>query len=267
MTLENKKRLIGEIIDQISGENFSPSSCSFTKALELYKSGIKFYRGINSIDEYFIQKAKYRKSIGESNIHTILFSEVLDSWKQYPKRNNCIIFSTSKDEARKYVKDYGSLYSVFPPDNSILAISPTANIWDAFNISIKDINSIFVKLGDYYTKNDLNDIEHLKTFLEYLDERAKNDIRSLVENCEEIVKNSQNNFSSIYKIMNFVKKMFESDNCIQHLNDYMDPSKNSFHLNHITDDLSFLNDSNLEIWTEQPSLMIRTDMIEEWEMK
>jgi hypothetical protein len=190
-------------------------------------------------------------------------SQILNSWRDYPKRNNCIIFSTSKDEAKTYVKGDGSIYSVFPPDESLLAISPTANIWDAFNVSITDINFILTGLSNYYAQDDLNDAKHLKTFLEYLDKCAKNDIRNLLENCEEIIKNSQNKISSTYKIMDFTKKMFESGNCIQYLNNYMDPSKNGFHLNHITDDLIFLNNSNLEIWTEQPSLMIRTDMIEE----
>jgi hypothetical protein len=190
-------------------------------------------------------------------------SQILNSWQDYPKRNNCIIFSTSKDEAQTYVKDYGSVYSVFPSDDAILAISPTANIWDAFNIPIKDMNFILTKLSDYYHQNDLNDVQSLKAFLEYLDKLAKNDIRGMLDDCEIIIKKFPHNISSIYKIMDFAKKMFESGNCIQYLNDYMNPIKNKFHLKSITDDLLFLKDTNFEIWTEQPSLMIRTDLIEE----
>jgi hypothetical protein len=248
---------INQIIEDVRNNGLSLKT-----SLALDTNGIRFYRGINSTKESITQCAKHRTSTGPSNIHTILLSKILESWENYPRRDNCVIFSTSKIEAQTYVKQDGSVYCVFSTDNSILGISPTGNIWNAFGIGIKQMNALFTKINERYSGNELTTKKNLIDFFKNIDTRYNNDIQHLEENIRNIIEEDSDMFSEVDKILDFSKEMLESGNCISYLNDYMDPSKNDFLLKKITDDLNFLKGTNYEVWTEYSCLLIRDDLIE-----
>lgn len=64
------------------------------------------WRGDMQIDKDFYlfkgNKSFVRKSANTSNHYTIMFSELLPSWKNIPKRNKSLICSTSVSDAYGY---------------------------------------------------------------------------------------------------------------------------------------------------------------------
>lgn len=63
------------------------------------------WRGDPAIDrDFYLFKGKnvIRSSANTSNHYTVLFSELLPSWKNIPKRNRSLICSTSADDAFAY---------------------------------------------------------------------------------------------------------------------------------------------------------------------
>jgi hypothetical protein len=229
----------------------------FSTAVNLYNANIRFYRGIETREEAFIQHPRHRRSISKSNIHTILLSEILPSWSKYPKRNNSIIFSASPETAKQYVPDENSgLYAVFPEEGAQLGISPTSDIGNAFGITIPDMNEI---LGEIYKLFFRADLEKDGNLLEFLNKLQDYDRDRILQNKDTILKV----ITKPEDAARFITGIVEAENIIGFLDDYMHPVKNGFRLNKIYDDLSFLINTDYEIWTEESCLMIRMDTIEQ----
>ena len=66
-----------------------------------------------------------RKSANTSNYYTVLFSDILPSWKKFPRRDESWICTTSFNEA----VGYGKVYGVFPLGDPLLGICPKQDMW------------------------------------------------------------------------------------------------------------------------------------------
>ena len=97
---------------------------AFSKAFnEDNGNSVRFYRGINvKLESPFMMGQYYREDEGDLSafIRQNIFN-VMPKWKNYPKRNKCIIAETEPT----YPKAYGHLYLVLPENGTNIAIAPT----------------------------------------------------------------------------------------------------------------------------------------------
>jgi len=124
----------------------------------------EIYRGLWFNDDYgYINPLNYnRKSANTSNYYTILFDEILPSWKNMPKRSKSVICSTSFTEARAY----GIVYRVYPFNDSKIGITSYQDIWwsmqgNGFPHNLDGLNSALINLSivfDYELKEDKQSI-------------------------------------------------------------------------------------------------------------
>ena len=109
-------------------------SSDFSEAFRLWKNGVRLYR--SSADNGMVALAKpfFRTSAGTGNEYTLLISEILPSWRNYPKRNYCIICAGNRSSAEEYQEPGRAVYCVMPKNGASIAIAPAADMWDSFSI-------------------------------------------------------------------------------------------------------------------------------------
>lgn len=103
-----------------------------------------------------------RKSAHTSNHYTILFSELLPSWKNIPKRNKALVCTTEWDKAAAY----GNPYIVIPFDETIIAETHKADIW---NITKKNFNNRGLHFINDFLKSKFNvkdNVDDIRKFLQ-----------------------------------------------------------------------------------------------------
>lgn len=126
--------------------------------LTYMKNSKKFiFRGIESAYSYLkFNGDKKRKSAYTSNYYTILFSEILKSWKDVPKRNKSLICTTDEINA----EEYGISYLVIPYDKTKIA---TCNINDFWHILRNStiLNKMGISrlpaLNDYFERTQIKE--------------------------------------------------------------------------------------------------------------
>ena len=148
------------------------------------KNGPKIWRGDHRIISpgIFLHHNKYtRRSANTFNHYTLLFSELLSSWKNIPPRNKALICTTDINYATEYSSNYDNIFAVIPYDNVTIGETNKADIWNLFdsvqskynfvdttfdlnkfnvklNVLVSDdkselINFIDMNLYDFLTKN------------------------------------------------------------------------------------------------------------------
>lgn len=107
-------------------------SSDFSEAFRLWKNGVRLYR--SSADSGMVALAKpfFRTSAGTGNEYTLLISEILPSWRNYPKRNYCIICAGNRSSAEEYQEPGRAVYCVLPKNGASIAIAPAADMWYSF---------------------------------------------------------------------------------------------------------------------------------------
>ncbi len=133
-----------------------------------YNSPVNIYRGINLNKKFMFGDSRLfeRQSKNTANYYTLLMSDILNNWKDYPKRSRSFICTTSFEMA----SNYGNIFQVFPVGDPLIGICPRSDLWFSFNnISLDNFyiifNSLNSKLG-YKFKGNLLDF---KTQLKQLD--------------------------------------------------------------------------------------------------
>lgn len=232
----------------------------------LNSKSIHIYRGIK-IDDRFLKFTgnKIRKSANTSNYYTILFSDILESWKNIPKRNKSLICTTD------YIKasEYGQAYLVIPYDNTKIAYCDADDFWN-ITMSSKILwqNSIrqLTYINTILSKLKIKDTEiDIKKFLDWtiynLDEYAEKNIDSNLDDVVNILKNLA--ISCLDKrahILDTNKNIKKHESKLKSLkfydvfNDILNPKNLDVGILNYKD-LNFDN----EVWMDQPALLIRMD--------
>jgi len=105
------------------------------QAMNMYRKGYGIYRGIefygSSKSPRFLEidpkKGEPRKSANTFNYYTLL-NDNSPKWVSYPKRSQSIICSTLEGGAQ----GYGTMYYVFPYDNTKIGVCPEDDYWHSF---------------------------------------------------------------------------------------------------------------------------------------
>ncbi len=214
--------------------------------LKIYENSSDYiYRGLSSNNNYiYIDPTKsVRKSRNTQNYYTILFDEILPSWKNYPKRSKSIICATNERVARSY----GSLYKVYPFNGNKIGKAPRTDIWLSFYSSFDDdltsFNLSLREISSYFYIELLDTKQSIISFAKELDE-IKHKYKDLHKD-EKLL----NKFSQYHLIMDYLqsKKSF-----INFIDDLLSAEKNGF--SHYTTSNLKLN-PNKEMWIEGECLM------------
>lgn len=225
---------------------------AFSKALnEENGAPVRFYRGIGIKSENaFITGQYYRKDDGDLSafIRQNIFN-VLPKWKDYPKRNKCIIAETEPI----YPKAYGYLYLVLPKNGVNIAIAPNHDVWNSFRLMRKTLGHV-----------DFNDVslaisELIKTSRKF-DNTNNSDIKSVIDICNEIdnVDGVSTNMKELAS--NILAAIKQYGSIRQLLDEILDPVENGFKLVSIENiDSSDFNTKGSEVWFDSEAIFIPYD--------
>ena len=104
----------------------------FSSAFNKWHQGHRIYRNCHDHGDIFIAEPEIRTSSDTSNEYTVLISELLPSWRSFPKRNRCFIGSTCSFIADEYTGPLRSTYCVFPLNRSEIALCSKRDMWESF---------------------------------------------------------------------------------------------------------------------------------------
>jgi hypothetical protein len=212
----------------------------FSEAYNQYLKGHTIYRGDRgSFDIQYIIPGN-RKSQNTHNHYTELFSNILESWKDFPKRNHSIICTNSLSYAKHY---RSNIYKVFPKNGTKLGICSANDIWDSFRVFLEPMikcdldfdlsmfNSIVDTIMYKYGYEDIN------TFI--------SDFKN--KNKKEMPRTDA--FNTLYNLLYDNK-----DNLYNFLNNGFDPYKNGLKLININDYSSVPHDR--EVWFDGECIFV-----------
>jgi hypothetical protein len=174
-----------------------------------------------------------RKSRNTSNYYTILFSN-LPSWHSFPKRNNCLVATTSYTTAF----NYGDVYLVLPFNGAKIGVCPSEDIWFSFRDKI-NIRSLF-NFNNALKNAGVSDNSYQELLTSFYENKSN---VSKALNREYIIKppvwiNQINKIKTISGVEYALNKLF-------------DPYTNGFTLQSI---YNLPNDS--EVWTDSKAYLI-----------
>ena len=106
----------------------------FQEAFLLWKNGGRFYRAAQSRGRCALVTPLPRVAADAGNEYTLLISDILPSWRDFPKRNYCIICAGLRKSAEEYLAPGKSVYCVLPRNGSRVAIAPSPDMWDSFPV-------------------------------------------------------------------------------------------------------------------------------------
>lgn len=175
--------------------------------------------------EAFLFTPGERTSEGTANVYNRLISDILPSWKNIPKRSNSIVCSNNYHTATEYL-DYGKrvegvIYLVIPPNNARIVVSPSGDIWYAFDrikteVKIERLDSfndsMLVFLAFFYefivNKNLVDEIVTLtRSTTALLKDIMKNEVEN-IQKLEDIF--AKQDKSAIINIFNMIDQLLSN---------------------------------------------------------
>lgn len=256
-----------EDIDEIKEVLARPE---YSQAVEAYKNGHRIYRGQKRQEEHLaaIVTPGTRRSKDGSNLYTRLFSDILSSWIDYPKRNKSTICTTSKKMAENYSDHY--IFVIFPKNNTKIGQCSNRDIWfsfpflerktnedlDVFTITLSKfisfvLNQLYSDTDKIFLLGTTQEIFFLFTVVENICQTDLNESKY-----EEILENNGIDYPDTYLELYNVAKKGKLLDYIEYL---LNPKVNKIKLITVNE----IIDSNKEVWFEGQHLMIREDVVYE----
>ena len=161
-----------------------------------------------------------------------LFSNYLDSWKDYPKRSNSIICSTSSRVAEQWA-DGGKTFVVFPKNDTNIATAPDVDFWFSFKKGLHKLtlDRLIPKIAEKLNVKSAHS--------------SIGNLRNLEEAIDDLIKNSNISLSKLLTLE------IEGRTVLEHFDEHLSPSENGFKLSSKIPD-----QYGVEVWFSAPSLMI-----------
>jgi len=216
---------------------------------------IPIYRGLGGVYlDYILLDPKNfdRKSLTDINTYNAIADH---TWRDYPKRKNSLICTTSKS----YTGVFGNLYRVIPFDGSKWGVAPKHDFWYSFNDLIKQfdpgstIQQFFRYISLMYDEffgellGELTDFNEIKKAFNKIQKHCKdNSIKLQYEYGEKYGFLSQKLLSAF----------LHDDNFFDWIVEQMKPEKNGFKLLDYKDLANKELNGNRELWTDSKCLMI-----------
>ncbi len=215
-----------------------------------YNSPFKIYRGYRGIymstknKIYYSDSTKFtRKSANTANYYTLLMSDILNNWKDYPKRNKSFICTTTIDKAKRY----GNCFRVYPLGDPLIGICCKRDLWDSFQFDL----SMFVDQLDHifeYNDKKMFVIKRLKEIDNAW--KTKNLDYKWLEDAVDIIK--EFGYNNLLKLKSF-------SSFTEALTWLMDPTRNRFELKKLSTITESNNDQ--EIWFSGPAYFVKESLV------
>lgn len=249
--------------------------------------GYRIFRGVNSdYSNAAIITPGIRISQNTHNIYTRLISDILPSWKEYPKRNRSFVCSTSINTAMDYAEN-GFLYVIFPKNDSKIGICSESDIWYSFGylcsqldiIDLSQFNDLVLyMIFKIYYRQDSNELLQLTHGIDSKNNKivkkeiytnikkifnlgSTNKIIDLFNNITNILNDNYDEFNSLYNDTEYSNKLIayilkqKNINVLDIIANLLDPNNNkikyttvrNFNTKHI---------KNREVWIEGECLFV-----------
>ena len=234
----------------------------YSDAVAAFKKGKRIYRGDKSQRGYlgmFVTPG-IRVSQNTSNIYTKLMSELLPSWKNWPRRDRCAVCTNNIG----YALHYGELYSIFPQNGTKIGLCMDNDIWNSFPylFELSNIHSL-LSFIDAITMF-FNEVFENTIDVRILFKQDAETIRKAIKQLEAICRKqpyidfpSAKHFELIRYIVAEIRR---GKSFLQTLNFLMNPRKNEFRLISIKNASHYLTGGSHELWFEGQYLMIQEDI-------
>lgn len=254
-------------IENIKKELLSPK---YSQAVEAYKNGHRIYRGQKRQEGHFgaIVIPGTRKSQDNANVYTKLMSEILPSWKDYPRRDRAAICSNNYEYAKKFSAI--APFVIFPQNNTKIGLCPRYDIWVSFPriqekhcYRLSGFGNFLIDFISIILNMEIDIVEDL--FLQdkatILDIFEKVNVKS--RQLYQKIRNDEtyNPFKKKHEILQYLFNNIGSGSfdLISLLDEYlMNPDENNFRLVDIGD---IPVSGNNELWFEGQHLMIHSDIM------
>ena len=225
--IKDNKKLAEMLMENVNHEFLKTWANNDKKINYLFRGSSTTYK--RTIVRTSINEKTPRKSANTSNEFTLLQSNLLPSWKDWPKRNQSFVCTNDFNRATDYSWG-GAVYMVFPFNDPDIAICPAKDIWFSF----KSLNHSDI--------DEFNDwLNQIRSYL-YDEEKLKISDMDTINDLKEFIKCYNENLPLIEKFLN--KKLtyqgiidlknaiglpsLKSKDLLKTLNDVFDPNKNEF---------------------------------------
>lgn len=261
----------------------------FKQSLESYINNVRIYRGDKNLEQKtfdsYLGIPGNRISQNTSNMYTKLLSDVLDSWKDYPRRSNSFICTSDKDKALSYSDKY-DYYAVFPENNAKFGICSKKDFWVSFPVlknafgitTMREFNTDFKELlfgVNYWLRSEQNKNLQMPSFvassgqeiIEYFsifDEEVKkawsspDTQKSLTKTLENELVLTGNFDPNTHLPDMIIDNIAQGKSTYDLLNDYiLNPAENNFKCVTGIYNIAPNDIKNREIWTDAKCLFVR----------
>jgi len=234
----------------------------YSEAFQKALNGICIYRGCHDKDpvighEYVVATPGLRKSQNTTNEYTMLMSDILPAWKEYPKRNRSFICTNSIDRVDDYVRNLEDAFLVLPKNGAKIGVCPEKDLWFSFEnggiFKLNQFNQALNNLGDYVYSNlgknyDMGTPKGLTKILQSVSLFDAMNEASIYQYMNNLIDKCLNNFFS-----NDDPSVISMYQCVEKC---LDPTLNGFQLMS-TSDMSWESYNNEEVWTDSKCLFIQ----------
>jgi len=259
-------------LDDIELINFL--NTDYSEAFDRAKKGYFIFRGDIIDDNIVNRKPGIRISLNNSyNYYNRLLSNILNSWKHYPKRNQSFICTSSYEYASHW-SDVVNL--VLPINGTKLGICPRWDMWRSFtehsdiermlyfNIDISKffsiINDTLADVHDYIFKYEDN-----KEVYRYI-VKTESNIKKLTENkVNDLIEYFHADMYNANIFEYIIRSVYnDTETIISCLDDILNPEKNEFRIEFI-ESYSIPINKQRELWFSNEAIFIRLDYL--WDNK
>jgi len=246
----------------------------YSEAFDRAKKGYFIFRGDVIDDNIVNRKPGIRVSLNNSyNYYNRLLSNILNSWKHYPKRNQSFICTSSYEYASHW-SDVVNL--VLPINGTKLGICPKWDMWRSFtehsdiermlyfNIDISKffsiINDTLADVHDYIFKYEDN-----KEVYQYI-VKTESNIKKLTENkVNDLIEYFHADMYNANIFEYIIRSVYnDTETIISCLDDILNPEKNEFRTEFI-ESYSIPINKQRELWFSNEAIFIRIDYL--WDNK
>jgi hypothetical protein len=264
--------IIDEELDEIKLQHLLTND--YSEAYERAKQGFFIFRGDTVKYNMSLRTPGIRVSLNNGlNYYNRLFSDIFESWKNYPKRNEAFICTS----AYRYALCFSKIINIVLPKNgTLLGICPKWDMWRSFseNTGIERMLYFNQDLGEFFkfiTNRNVEEtnelfktgtIEEIKTFLTKITESIINGDYIYIKNLNTFIDTVIINKQIFNFIVSYIRKNHTS--IIILLSRILNPDRNGFKLIDIPSYSYRLNKFH-ELWFSNQAIFLNLKYL--WDNK
>lgn len=223
------------------------------------KENVAIWRGTKSYryGDIAVLTPGTRISQNVNNCYTRLMSDILPSWKDYPKRSRSFICTTSSHTATMYAT--GKVYLVLPENGAKIGVCPMEDIWDSFNQNLNFDLSSFASGVRQILERALD-----KSPTEIIDLFATGSDKDIIEafNLATIFIRKTKVATDMVQYYRRYLRLDKNLSFLDLIENKLNPEHNNFTLTTIEEfTRSMFEVDAVEVWTDATCLMIEENLV------